>query len=189
MSKVILGQRNIQELEAAKFLPDNTVYYAAPLDFHLTYDKQTKAHKERRTDSRLSWLNSACGAVKDCNVIMLDPDNGLEIKTYPNLNQSKSGKYAYYSEVKKLFSDKAICVIYHHLNRTGSHQSQIQNRADELKQRVASKGSVFCIRFAPYSPRAYLILSKAREAKDIRANLEIFMNSPCGIGWDSYYEV
>lgn len=170
-------------------MPKNTVYYSNPLNFHITYNKQTKLHKENRIQLRTQWLTEAVNSVKKCNVIFLDPDNGLEIKSVSKLSQIKSGKFAYYLEVKKFFENKKTCVIYHHLNRNSTHHEQMQYRAKELKNMVPHDSVVFALRFYPYSPRAYFILTNKKEATKIRQKIKGFLSSSCGIGWDPYYEV
>ena len=188
LSNVISGVRSIKELERATPLPKGTVYFSDPLDFHHRFPLQTIEHKNLRHESRIQWLQSAREAVKECNVVMLDPDNGLEIKSCPKINLGKSGKYAYYREVQEFFNLGTICVVYHHLNRTMSHQSQIQLRAKELKEKVSGVETVFCVRFAPYSPRAYFILSRSEELGMVQRRLEAFLGSFCGVGWDSYFK-
>ena len=189
LSKVIKGNRAVSALETSSLLSNNTVYYSKPLDFHITYNKQSKAHKEKRIQLRLQWLNEAIDSVKKCNVVFLDPDNGLEIKSVSKLSQIKSGKFALYYEVERFFNNKNTCVIYHHLNRNSTHQEQMKYRANELKNAVQHDSVVFGIRFYPYSPRAYFILTTQIEAPKIRQKIRDFLSSPCSIGWDSYCEV
>ncbi len=138
LSNVISGERSIRELEGANLLPKETVYFSDPLDFHILFPLQTKEQKNLRHELRIKWLDSAYKTVGSCDVVMLDPDNGLEIKSCPKINQSKSGKFAYYQDVQQFFSLGNVCVIYHHLNRIGSHESQIELRAKELKEKVVT---------------------------------------------------
>ena len=188
MANVIKSKRAVASLEAENLLPKNTIYYSNPLDFHINYNRQTKAHKEKRIQLRKQWLNDAIESTKDCNVMFLDPDNGLEIKFVSKLSQIKSGKFAYYFEVKEFFNNQKTCVIYHHLNRNSTHNMQMQYRATQLRNMVNYDSVVFGIRFYPYSPRAYFILVTKNKACEMRQKIKTFLSSPCGIGWDSYHE-
>jgi len=186
LKAVTVGERSVAHLEKLAILPANTVYFSKPLDFHLQYPSQSRADKHSRCEARLNWLSNARVTVADCNVICLDPDNGLEIKSVPNFNQVKSGKYAYYSEVAQLYQGKEACVIYQHLNRTASHADQIKQRLNRLKELIPEEDSVFALRFSPYSPRAYFIIARVDVAPAIKQKLEYYLASPCGGFWDSY---
>ena len=105
------------------------------------------------------------------------------------MNQKTSGKYAYYSEVVSLFKGKDICVIYHHLSRNSTHDEQIKQRAEELLKLTSDGDVIFAIRYKPYSPRAYFILTAQSKVELIRSCLHEFISGSCGHGWDSYYEI
>lgn len=189
LSHVVASNRTISKLESLQLLPENTLYYHSELNFHVKYSSQTKLDKTARKYERLKWLSNAVKSVSDCNVTFLDPDNGLEIQSIPGMHQIKSSKYAYYSEVRELFKNKDSCVIYHHMNRNHSHVSQIKYRADLLKIKIAKNGSVFAIRYRPYSPRAFFIICATEaKAKSIKKKINKLINGACGIGWDTYYE-
>ena len=188
LSHIVAVDRSISKLESLSLLPSHTVYYADKLDFHIIYPGQTHADRMARRNGRLEWLQNAATTVKDCNIIFLDPDNGLEIQSIPNLHQVKSGKYAYYSEVMELFKNKDACVIYHHMNMNSPHESQIKHRAHALKNTIVKNGSVFAIRFSPYSPRAFFVCASQQSASEIKNKINNFMSGACGLGWDTYYE-
>tara|TARA_B100000787_G_scaffold162453_1_gene143194 strand:- start:635 stop:856 length:222 start_codon:yes stop_codon:yes gene_type:complete len=69
------------------------------------------------------------------------------------------------------------------------HESQIKFRAAELKPKIAQDGSVFGIRYSTYSPRAFFICATEDKAKIIKKKLNNYLSSPCGIGWDTYFEI
>ncbi|MCP4551031.1 MAG: hypothetical protein GY834_03080 [Bacteroidetes bacterium] len=188
LSHVVASERTILKLESLQLLPENTVYYHSELNFHVQYPSQTNLDKTARKDKRLQWLNNAVNSVNDCNVIFLDPDNGLEIPSIPGIHQKKSGKYTYYSEVCDLFKNKDACVIYHHINMNEPHESQIIYRAEELKTKLGNNVNVFVIRYSPYSPRAFFICAEKVKSEGIKKKINNYINGACGIGWDSYYE-
>jgi len=189
LSHVVSIDRSIAKLESVRLLPESTVYYASELNFHLLHPGQTMLAKSARKDKRLQWIQKAIKSVGKCNVVFLDPDNGLEIQTIPNIHQINSGKYAYYSEVDQLFKNKDVCVIYHHMNMNNPHHEQIKFRAHELKEKIVKNGSVFAIRFRPFSPRAFFICASEHAAPKIRYKIKDFISGACGFGWDTYYEV
>lgn len=184
--KNVLPERSVKKLEKAGLLPGNTVFFSEKLDF---YSSQNNI--DERACLRKEWLNKAVQSVSSCNVLFLDPDNGLEIKSCPKINQMKSGKYAYYSEIEVLAKDKNVCVIYHHLNRHknhGKHSDQIESRIRELREQVKPSGQIFAIRFRPYSPRAYFIITDSNEKITIKNRIKDFLDRQSGEHWDLYRE-
>jgi hypothetical protein len=192
LSTVLSGKRSVASLEEARLLPSSTVYFSELLDFHLKYSSQNNRDKEEREVRRKDWLKRAIQSVSDCNVIFVDPDNGLQIASCPKINQMRSGKFAYYPEIMELAKGKEVCVIYHHLNhhkKHGTHESQIRIRAGELREQIKPTRKVFALRYRPYSPRAYFILTSKSEEIRIKKNLNNFkLYSPYVQHWDSYYE-
>jgi len=189
LTHVIANKRCVKSLEEADLLPENTVYYSEPVDFYSGCPGARTHDKQNRMVSRQQWLADAVNATSDCNVVVLDPDNGLQIQSVPNIYQKKSGKYAFYYEVEELFKNKTVSVIYHHFDRSNSHKDQIKITAKQLKENVKFSGSVFGVRFQPYSPRAYFFLVVQEEVDSIRNKLSDYLNSYCGFGWDSFYEI
>lgn len=191
LSKIVCGDRSVSALEKEKFLPDNTVYFSERLDFHLRYPSQKKQDKEAREIKRQEWLNQAVKKTAKCTAIFLDPDNGLQISSCHRINQLKSGKFTYYSEIAKLTYGKNISIIYHHLNRHknhGTHENQIRTRASELRKIIKPTGAIFALRYWPYSPRAYFILTSKSEGKRTEEAIIDFFKSSFGVFWDSFYK-
>lgn len=191
LTRIVGAKRSIESLNRSGLLRIGTVYYSEPLDFHDKHPKQTSHDKKIREAGRLDWHKKAMASVSDCNAIFIDPDNGLEINSCPKLSNVNSGKFAYYDEVRRFMDNCEICVVYHHLNRHknhGSHLQQIQSRSKELKERT-SNTNLFALRYTPYSPRAYFILTKPPANDFVREKLKDFLNSPHGSFWDTYFEM
>jgi hypothetical protein len=186
---VLTGKRSVAKLEKAGLLPGNTVFFSEKLNFHLRYSSQNHIDKEERERGRKDWLKNANQSVSKCKVLFLDPDNGLQISSCPKINQMKSGKFAYYSEISVLAKDKHVCIIYHHLNRHkkhGTHLAQIRTRVSELRKHINPSGQIFALRFWPYSPRAYFILTDSQDETPIKNKIHNFLKSQYGKHWDSY---
>jgi hypothetical protein len=188
LSAVVRGTRSVAALEKTGLLPANTVFIRERLDFHLKFPSQRQIDRQERKERRTQWFKGAVLGVSKCSVVFLDPDNGLQIPSCSNTSQVKSGKFAYYSEVLELAKDKNVTVIYHHLGRNGTHVDQISTRVFELREHIDPTGTIFALRYWPYSPRAYFILTAKSEEKRIRENLLSFVHSSYGKYWDSYCE-
>ena len=185
------GDRSVAGLESLELLPKNPIYYSDRLDFHLTYPTQSQVDKSERKERRRKWLKVAVKKMSDRNALFLDPDNGLEIDSCKHIHQIKSGKFAYYCEVNDLFKGKDVCVIYHHLNRHkkhGTHENQVWSRIRELRCRIEPSGKIFGLRFWPYSPRVFFILTSREAEANIRASIKRYVDGCCGVHWDGPYE-
>jgi len=181
-------KRTIKNLENAEILKSNTIYFDDCVNFHQEHQKQTKEHKDLRLELRKKWLERAIRKTTGCNVIFLDPDNGMEVGSCRELNRFKSGKYAYYREINSFLENKSILVIYQHLNRNQKHATQIKSRANELRNLLPPHITIFAIRFKRYSPRAYFILCDEKYRTEIKENIMTFLSSNWKHHWDSFYE-
>lgn len=190
LARIVQGSRSVSALEQSGILSDNTLYYSECVDFYHKFPGQEKENKERRLVSRERWLKNAVERLKVCDAIFLDPDNGLEVVSCPK-SYAKSGKYAYYSEVRELFQNKEICIIYHHLNRHGKHgphHKQITDRVIDLRREIEPSGRIFAIRCRPYSPRAYFVLCTKESDGEIHRRIKIFIQTRWRMYWDNLYE-
>ncbi len=191
LSAVVYTNRSVKGLEKAGILPANTVYFSERLNFHLDHPSQSQVDKKQRDEKRRDWLRKAAMKVSGCNAVFLDPDNGLQIPSCPKISQIRAGKFAYYFEVAELAKNKMATVIYHHLNRHkkhGNHENQIRTRTAELREHLSPTGTIFALRFWPYSPRAYFILTHPSEEGQMRERLLGFKQSRYGRYWDFFYE-
>ena len=65
---------------------------------------------------RISWFFDLKTASQNCDLVFLDPDNGLEIKSVP-YGRKKSSKFLYWEEVSSLWSAGKSLLIYQHFIR------------------------------------------------------------------------
>jgi hypothetical protein len=187
---VVANRRCTAALEESGLFLCYAVYFSKHVDFYSAYPGQTQTNKAKRLHLRSEWLIEALSFLSTSNVLFLDPDNGLEVDSCKSMNQKKSGKFAYYEEIKRLHEGRSFTIVYHHLNRHrnhGTHQEQIRNRAEELRTRVSSAYAVHCLRYKPYSPRAFFILTEKSSNGEVSDKLSSFRESPWGAYWDTHY--
>jgi len=65
---------------------------------------------------RDSWFNALMEGARDHDVVFLDPDNGLEVRSKP-YGRKGSSKYLYWHEVRALWSSGKSLLIYQHFTR------------------------------------------------------------------------
>ena len=153
-------ERSIQSLETAKLI-DGAVYFSEPI---------------RLTD-RSEWHREAMDALRCCDLIFLDPDNGLLVKSV-SPNSAKSVTYAFYEEVGAYIAAKKTVVIYNHRCRkkwdvySQSITEQLRIKSDLTDQPIRA------ITFPRFSVRDYFIISATPEHDQrIQSALGILENS------------
>lgn len=95
-------KRSIAALERASLLDDNTVYESRCVP---------QAPSERET-----WLQETVRDFDGCDVLFLDPDNGLEVKSV-RYGSAKSVKYVYCREIAQYLQAGYSVVFYNHRQR------------------------------------------------------------------------
>ena len=153
-------ERGILSLEAAKLI-DGAVYFSEPV----------------RIADRSEWHEKSMTALGDCNLVFLDPDNGLQVKSVSQ-RSAKSVKYALYEEVGAYVAAKQSVVIYNHRCRkkwdvyTRSITEQLRLKSELHDQPIRM------ITFPRFSVRDYFIISATPEHDQrIRSALGFLENS------------
>lgn len=178
-------ERSIAALEqtVTDYLPAGTRYFGELCHFHKQYPGQARAAQSAREQARVEWLQRALEVVEGCDVVCLDPDNGLEVASCSKLSQSKAGKYAFLHEIEAFAKRHDLVVLYQHLSRQGSHQQQIRERVDQLEQRLGRGYEVSSIHFRRYSARAYLLIGKQGKMEAYRQRIDAYLEGCCGFMW------
>lgn len=71
------------------------------------------SHVPDTAPARESWFSSLLERALESDLIFLDPDNGLEVKSRP-YGRKNSSKYLYWREVEALWSSGKSLLIYQH---------------------------------------------------------------------------
>lgn len=73
-------------------------------------------HITDKASERETWFTDLISQVKNRDLVFLDPDNGLEVKSKP-YGCKNSSKYLYWREVDALWSSGKSLLIYQHFPR------------------------------------------------------------------------
>lgn len=168
---------NIRAIEEAALLP-NVVFACEPVPCSIEPFSQ-------RPVERGLWLARVKTKLKDCNLIFLDPDNGIAPEGL-RLTRRRAGKSVTIDEIKALReSDRAIVVYHHQTHRPGGHCREIY----DLAARLTSSGLRVsgALRAKPWSPRVFFILDGDKKLQDRAKNIaNCWRNS---ISWHSDVEL
>ncbi len=143
---VASGERHVAALEAAQLLPGAT-YYRTPVP--------TIGTNTERSVARAAWFDNALDAVSGCDLVFLDPDNGLETASFAP-GRSKAGKSVSLAELQALRWPGRTLVVYHHQTRmVGGHAFELEHWG----KRLGKLGfTVDAVRASAFSARAFFIL-------------------------------
>ena len=81
-----------------------------------------------------------------------------------------------------LFTVTNTLIIYHHFNRNGDHNNQIKMKENFLGELAGESYNIVSLRFKPYSPRAYFIITNQEQ---VRSSVDEFVNS----NWKQCFEL
>ena len=172
------GDRRVKKVEQSGVLGPDAVFYDA-----YTPGPTPNARGEVRAVPRRAWTEQALRATEDCDLVFLDPDNGLEPKGV-SIRSVRATKYAYLEEVAPLVERGQSLVIYHHLSRNGTNADQIARWLDRLRQEF-NPADIFALRYRRGTARAFFVLAQDRHTPILRERADALLASP----WREHFEL
>jgi hypothetical protein len=147
--------RHVASIRNSGILPAGTVFFEEPLTFggmpHIG-----PAARDARLRLRTDWLERALDASAGCDVVFVDPDNGLESGT--KRHHKRGPKFAYFDELEPYLRRGQSLVVYHHMGRNRKAPEQIQQRLAEITRRLEGCSSPFALRYGRGTSRGFLVV-------------------------------
>ncbi|HEY7144514.1 MAG TPA: hypothetical protein VH637_09720 [Streptosporangiaceae bacterium] len=168
------SELNVTLIESSRILPLGTMYFSEPLP-------RVVGNAQQRVAERAAWFSRARNAVEGTDLVFLDPDNGLQVRSAP-LSVPLSCKYATVAEISALLDDSTGVILYQH----GSRAAWPLQRADVCAQ-IASGTSrpltIRSLRFGAFGVRAFFCIAASRPtANAIDHGLRLLQQRVAG--WD-----
>ncbi|MDD1672963.1 MAG: hypothetical protein LUP99_00960 [Methanomicrobiales archaeon] len=104
------GDRSLSRIPSLGILPMDTIYFDHPVP---------------PLPARNTWCRNALLSTESCDLVFLDPDTGLAPSSIPK-SRVLSCHYVYPEEIISIRERGQSVLIYHHLSRRESAESQIQ---------------------------------------------------------------
>ena len=131
---------------------------------------------------RLAWTVGAFNRVKGCDLVLLDPDNGIRLYDVPDRG-AVSAEHAYKNEILAFSRQAGVAVIYHTPSRHAkgvTHENQIEAISQSLTA-VAGQGRVvYAARWRRHGARTFLIVCKSSRSEAVCRALQALQHSPWG---------
>ena len=176
---VFSGARNVVSIRDRAILPVGTRYYEAPLTFDGLLGPGSK--QQHRVDLRTAWLSGALELTSCCDVVFLDPDNGLEVKVGPY--QKRGPKYAFFDELMPFLRRGQSLVVYHHVARRGSAMDQVRERLAQIGDRLGH--DAFALLYHRGSARAFFVIPAQRHREVLFSRTNGLLEGP----WSRHFEL
>jgi len=101
------GRRSVAEVERARILPANTLFYSLPFSSRDSFGRASR---------RAAWNARALEVLAEADLVFMDPDNGLTRRP-ASLMGAAAAKYVSPEEVGPYFRRGNSLIIYHHQTR------------------------------------------------------------------------
>jgi hypothetical protein len=142
------GTRSLKAIQRSNVLPKGTVFVSNEVPRATGGDDCPRSR----------WLRDAARITASCDLVFLDPDNGLECKSVA-VTHRQGRKYVYYDELARFIQNGSSLLIYHHTNRQGPATLQVRDRARYLRA-LFPKLHVRAVLYRRGSVRAYFLLGQ-----------------------------
>jgi hypothetical protein len=157
---IMSNRRHIHALENADLLPRATFFSEAV--------RAGATPGETRAD-RQAWFARCQTQLTDCDLVFLDPDNGLETTRFSTGTRA-AGKSVALAELSALRRPGRTIIVYHHqTRRIGGHVAELGYWSERL--RAQGFDQVDALRASPWSARAFFLLDADQETRTLAAAL------------------
>lgn len=167
--------RRVAQIRQRKILPKQTVFYEA----RLTFDGLPAigpAAREARLARRSAWVRDAQDAVLRCDVVFVDPDNGLEGRT--RCYHKRGPKFTYVDELRPYVERGQSVIIYQHTGRRRSAVQQVEARLSQIGRRLQTSPEPFALLYHRGTSRAFLVVPAKRHKDLLTTRAERFLKGP-----------
>lgn len=172
-------QRSVAAVVSAGLLPASTVSFdemVCPSD----YRRRDRAAFAQRMAYREGWAAKAIQTVQECDLLFLDPDNGIGGKSF-RPHGCKGHKHIAWGEIGQFARPDRTLVIYHHTGRSAPAVEQAWRLIEGFREKVSTSGTVIALGFRRGTHRIFLI---ATHQPDIEATVGAFLGR-----WGAHWEI
>jgi hypothetical protein len=172
------GERCVTLIEQRKVLPESTVFFSEPIPSNGPITRNV------RIAIRREWFERAFARTEGCELIFMDPDNGLEIASAPP-GSAKSHKYALMQETHRLVARRQSVLVYQHMHRRAPHKLQVAEGLARLRGAFPDVRSVVAATFRQGSGRTFFLLTSPAQDTFLRERLAGLSRTR----WASLFEI
>jgi hypothetical protein len=160
------NRRSVKTVQQENIFPPETTFYAEPLSL-------ASVVKELRPHHRQAWLKGVLFATRKSDVVFIDPDNGLEVKSISK-HHNRGPKFCFYDELESFWQRGQSLVIYQHKNMHETAEMQILNRLAEMQRHFPSAAWMDNVYFPACGGRMFFIVMHPEHENSLSTKLLVF---------------
>lgn len=153
---VDMGNRSVLAVQQSGLLHARH-YSARPLNF-------ADNSYRKRSQWRYEWFRNTLKDLEGCDIVFVDPDNGLCADEKYKYHNVKEWKRLPLAEVGELARDRTAVLYHHNTRRPGGHEKEIRDWMDTLAQTVGVSAPC-AVRFRAGSSRTFFIVNASKEVR------------------------
>ena len=178
---VVSGRRCISRIREQGILPASTRFFEEELTLNdlPSVGSAAKAARELRQNG---WMERAQDSVIGCDVVFVDPDNGLEVTSATRLS-NRGPKYVFFDDLKPYVQRNQSLVIYRHFSHRGKISAQVDTALARLKEHLDCPNPLALV-YHRGTARAFLVVPAARHQHIIRERTDRFLSG----GWTQHFD-
>jgi len=174
------NMRSVKNVMEREVLPNGTIFY----DARLTFDGLSgigPAACARRLSYRNEWVEKGVNKLSECEIVFLDPDNGLQISSVKKHNK-KGPKYVFFDEILPYWKNNhQSLIIYQHMHFSESTPRQVENKLSQLKKLLGFDKKAFGLGYHRGTARVFLVIPHSGEHEKIfRCRIDRLLKGPWG---------
>lgn len=178
---VSAGRRHLDTIRQGGILPATARFFEEELSFaHISGASAC----QKRAECRQRWRAAALQATATCDIVFVDPDNGLQCKSI-GPHHKLGPKYAFREELVPIIDRGQTLVAYHHICRLRTAEAQIREQLGVLRTWGTASANAFALRFRRGSARAFLIVPSRQHRSLVRRRVGALISSP----WNRHFEL
>jgi hypothetical protein len=175
LGRIVRGaERFVTSVSEECVLPEGTVFYGD----NLTYEgmpANTPATIAARLAHRRVWVDQALDTTQDCDIVFLDPDNGMQVPSTKS-HEKKGPKFVYFEEVQPYLDRGQSVIVYQHRDHT-TLPEQMRRVCAGLRAHVRNRGQIIALHYYPGSGRTFIVIPAADHETHLTKRISRFMHS------------
>lgn len=175
------GQRSVQIISHSNVLPNGTIFYDEPLSYWELPSSNPETRK-KRLNLRDTWVQAGLDRTTICDLIFVDPDNGLQVKSVER-HHNKAPKYAYFEELLPIIQRGQSLIIYHHLCRNGTASKQVEERLNQIEEHFGISDT-YALLYKRGTLRAFIVVPSKKDGQVL-----IERSIKTMITWNEHFEL
>ena len=175
-------KRKVRELEKADILNNETIYYNYILDFYINKNNiPAKLIRDYRKNKRNEWHQKALYDLKDCDIVFLDPDNGININDLA-IYAIKGNKYISQNELIDYYNNGKSIIFYSH-RPMQKKEIYIQKFINLQRLLDFDKSKWLGITFHRYAAKDFIFIIQPEHYEQLSAKINDFLHSK----WEKHF--